>query len=252
MSHTNIALEYEIHYNKKDDEGNDNEFTKMIKFCKENGPRFGNELVRYEHVNIDVLFCFLNISMTSTATVKFKERMTYDKLSEAITIFDEAFAILIFENNFNRWVYMAEKHVNRIKKNETTSTNNSAEGSIEENENDELSHGTTEEDNSIEEDVPDVLYQVKVKQRKDKIDTAGKWKKEGMERLNELITKVQHGRNGEIREQFETVLQEKYVNYADNSIEEQNKNKRKREADEMSIVEKRVVVVKNVLNLIAL
>ena len=63
--------------------------------------------------------------MTSTATVKFKERMTYEKLSDAATIFEEAFAGLVFENNFNRWVYFANQKLNRVNENETNNDNSS-------------------------------------------------------------------------------------------------------------------------------
>ena len=66
----------------------------MIKYCKENGTKFGDELVQYSLVDEDVLFCFFNIAMTSTAITKFKDRMTYEKLSDVVTIFEEAFAIL--------------------------------------------------------------------------------------------------------------------------------------------------------------
>ena len=51
------------------------------------------------------------------------------------------------------------------------------------------SHNTGDEHQVNEnEEVPDVL---KVRQRKDKPDTAEKWTKENIERLNELITMVQ-------------------------------------------------------------
>ena len=216
-------------------------------FCKTNGPKFGDELISYEQVDKDVLFCFLNLSMTSTATVKFKERMTYEKLSDAVTIFEEAFAILIFENNFDRWVYMAERekrktrHVSSIEQDETTTSDTCTD------EDSRVSGECSQEDK-----VPDVLYQIRVRQRKDKIDTAGKWTKEGMDRLNKLITLVQEGRNSNTREQFEIGLQEQYIKYADSNIELQNKNKRKRELEEMASMSNKSVTVKNVLNLVAL
>ena len=129
-----------------------------------------------------------------------------------------------------------EKNSNNAR-NETDSTSNSDNTTV------ELEHNEDEE-------VPDVLYQVKVRQRRDKIDTAGKWTKEGMKRLNDLITMVQEGRNGSRREQFEMLLQNKYVDYADANIELRDKNKRRRELEDMvTRTSNKKVIVKNVLNL---
>ena len=133
----------------------------MIRFCEEKGPKFATELVRYENVNVDILFCFLNISMTSTATVRFKERMTYDKFSDAVTVFDEAFALLIFENNFKRWSYMAERHVKKNNNiNQGSNSTNSVQNTIGRGNNnngidEDESTGTSDENSSREEVVPD-------------------------------------------------------------------------------------------------
>ena len=105
-------------------------------------------------------------------------------------------------------------------------------------------------DKSVE-NIPDVLYQQKIKKRKDKRETAGKWTPEGMKRLNSLITMVQDGRNGERREQFEEELQYMYIKYADKNMELMAKNKRKREMDEMNS-RKKGVVIQNVLDFVAL
>ena len=61
--------------------------------------------------------------------------------------------------------------------------------------NDSSTSDTTNEENIDSEEVPDVLHQARVKQIKDKIDTAGKWTQKGMKRLNELLTMVQEERN---------------------------------------------------------
>ena len=81
--------------------------------CKSKGKEFGEALLDYSSIDQNVLFCYLNIAMTSTATVKFKERMAYEKFSDAVTIFEEAFAVLVLENNFDRWIYLAEKTVKK-------------------------------------------------------------------------------------------------------------------------------------------
>ena len=43
------------------------------------------------------MFYYLNLAMTTCATVKFKDKMIYSKLSDVINIFEEAFAILVLE-----------------------------------------------------------------------------------------------------------------------------------------------------------
>ena len=77
--------EYIRQYRKTNTEDRDNTFTKLIHMCKERGKNFGDALLEYDIVDHNILFCYLNIAMTSTATVKFKERMTYEKFSDAVT-----------------------------------------------------------------------------------------------------------------------------------------------------------------------
>ena len=242
---TFFQIEYQNNYGKLNDNGHENGFTKMINYCKRKGPQFGDDLINYEAVDDDILFCFFNLAMTTTATVKFKEIMTYEKFSDTVTIFEEEFAILVLENYFDRWVYLAER---KIRKNPTGTSNHEDNDMASDS-----SRSSTDNSNSDEgEEVPDVLYQVKVKQRSDKINTAGKWIKMGMDRLNKLISIVEEDRNSSKREQFEIGLQEKYITYADNNVEMQNKKKRKRELEEMASMSNKTVVVKNVLNLVAL
>ena len=235
--------EYVKNYTKKEREEKDNDFTNLIKLCKCKGQNFMNNLLKYESMNQNLLFCYLNIAMTSTATVKFKERMTYEKLSDAATIFEEAFAALVFENNFDRWVYFANQKLNRVNKNETNDDDSSQSvGSI-------INSGS---DESNDEPIPDVLYQQKIKKSKDKKrEAAGKWTPEGMERLNELITMVQEGRNEVARDEFEEGLQQQYVDYAEENLD-MNKNKRKRDLEQMNQRRRKTVVVQNILDLVAL
>ena len=49
--------------------------------------------------------------MTYVATLKSKELVVHVKYSEATTTFEEAFDILVIENNFNCWAYFAKKLV---------------------------------------------------------------------------------------------------------------------------------------------
>ena len=181
--------------------------------------------------------------MTTTATVKFKERMTYEKFSDAVTVFEEAFAILILENSLNRWIYMAERQKRKLLRSAGKESEDSSSTS------DDVTDNS--DDNDLGE-IPDVLYQAKIRKRNDNIDTAGKWTEDGMKRLNALITMAQEGRNRTTRDEFETLLQNKYIQYADSNVEMRLRNKRKRELDEMNAMSNKGVVVKNVLNFVAL
>ena len=209
------------------------------------GTVFGDVLLDYESMDTNVLMCYLNIAMTSTATVKFKERMVYEKFSDAVTVFEEAFAVLVLENNFQRWVYSAKKKI-RDKKDVDSEVSNGEESG-----NSSSGNNTDDSDKDVVEKIPDVLYQKKIKKRKDKRETAGKWTADGMKRLNSLITMVQDGRNNENREEFEDELQDKYIKLADKNIETASKNKRKREMEEMN-QRKKGVVIQNVLDLVTL
>lgn len=240
-----LFTEYVKNYGNKDNRDNDNNFTKMIKKCVDGGKVFGDSLLDYASIDTEVLICYLNIAMTSTATVKFKERMVYEKFSDAITVFEEAFAVLVLENNFERWVYFAEKKLRKNKDDNSDITNGDESGI---SYSDDTSHDDS--DNTVEK-IPDVLYQQKIKKRKDKRETAGKWTPDGMNRLNSLITIVQEARNTEGREHFEEELQDRYIKLADENIETMSKNKRKREMDEMNS-RKKGVVIQNVLDFVTL
>ena len=240
-------LEYINKYNRVDDKGKKNSFTKLIDLCRDNQEQFGDALIEYESLERDVLFCYLNLSMTSTANVKFKERMTYEKLSDALTIFKEAFAILVFENNFNRWVFLADMEMKKIMSdtsmlNDEDNSNNSEKG----NEDTDIMENTNIES------IPDVLYQKKVKQRKDKRETAGNWTSDSMERLNELLTKIRSNRNAVGRHNFEEDLQNDYVKYADKNMELINKRKRRQEIEDIEKRNKQRVKVQNVLDIVEL
>ena len=55
--------------------------------------------------------CYLNLAIKTCTTVKFKDMMTYSKLSNVVNMFEESFAILVLESNFNQWIYLAKKEI---------------------------------------------------------------------------------------------------------------------------------------------
>ena len=59
----------------------ENSFKKLINICKNGGKQFGDVLCDYESIDLDVIVCYLNLAITSCATVKFKDMMTYTKLN---------------------------------------------------------------------------------------------------------------------------------------------------------------------------
>lgn len=195
----------------------------MINYCKGHGNKFGSNLIDYGNVDMDLLECYLNMSMPAMSTVHFKDMMSHSTLSKTVTIGEEAFAILVFENNFNRWLYQAEEQ--RAGMEDTTC------------------------------DVPDVLYQQKVKKRKDNRDTAGRWTDEGMERLNYFIKAIKEYRSGGkggglTRDVVEEELKRRYEMELNGQSELMRRRKRRmdRSRDDDEVVTKKVVV-ENMLNL---
>ena len=104
-----------------------------------------------------------------------------------------------------------------------------------------------DQNNTSDEDIiPDVMYQVNVKRRKDEVYTAGKWTDKGKERYNEFISIVQIRRSR--NKQFKEKLKEEFIKSM--SSEAIVKKRKKREQEETKIAEKRKrVIVKNILNL---
>ena len=224
---------------------NENSFKKLIDICKNGGKQFGDALLDYESIDLDVIVCYFNLAMTSCATVKFKDMMTYTKLSGVVTMCEEAFAILVLESNLNRWIYFAKKEIIENKTlsleqipNEET-INDSQIGS---------SSGSLTDDNSYE-SIPDLLYQNNVSNGKGKKLIAGKWNQAGFDRLNVLLDKIEEKRNSATRKTFEEELQQKYILQADVNMAQLARNKRKREMKDIENMEKKVVV-RNVLNFV--
>lgn len=193
-------------------------------------------MLDFEAIDKDILFCYLNIAMTSTANIRFKEKMICDKLSDTVTVFEEAFAILVLENNFDRWVYMVEEEMKQ----------NSCESTVREEDEETI---ISNKNNFV--NIPDVLYQKNVKVRKDNRQTAGRWTDEGMERLNELLMLIKDSRNDERRQLVEDDLMERYVNHADNNMEAYNRRKRRLELEDENSKKKKVVV-HNMLDIVSL
>ena len=140
----------------------------------------------------------------------------FSLLSKTLTVAEEAFAVLQFENSMERWIWLADKEV--------ASTAN----------------------NLDDDEIPDMMYQYNIKKRKDNIFTAGKWTEEGLERYNEFIGIVQNRRvNAQV---FEQKLKAKMIEKI--SSESMRKKRKRREiAVGKTTKPKQKVIIKNILNL---
>ena len=191
---------------------------KLVEFCEEHGPKFADKLLDFENVDCELLKYFYDLSMSSMKDYTYPHKILFNKFSEVVHVAQEAFAYLVFENYYNRWIYQAIKKRSNDRPLMEPLTNPN---------------------------VPNVLYQKNVKQRKDNIDSAGKWTNEGMNRLNELIVKVQEVR--EDREEFELKLQKLYIESEPSGQYNQKMNQRERCDKEKDKRKKRRVEVINVL-----
>ena len=129
----------------------------MIDKCENNGEVFGDNLLDYQDIDIEELMCYMNIALCGTSNIRFKEKMFYEKLSDAITISEEAFAVLAFENSFKRWMFMVKSELNPSREGQ--------ENEIDNREDDNLDGNNTNDDGNK---VPSVLYQTNVIRKKDK------------------------------------------------------------------------------------
>ena len=102
--------------------------------------------------NIHIFKKFLEVSMPALAKGNFKQQMAFEPLTTVVTASEETFALLVLENNLERWIFLANKEIT-------------------------LASGSTREFGVT----PDVKYQKKVKKRKDNRETAGRWTEQGIE-----------------------------------------------------------------------
>ena len=157
----------------------------MVNLCKTGDTKIADKLGLYDEVDMDVLMEYFDLSMTTLCSGGYRQSILFDEFSEVVKNAEEAFALLVLENNFDRWIYQAE--VQRMKNQSRDNLETVLPPSM---------------------DVPDVLYQKKVKKRRDNIQTVGKWTTEGIERYDEILKDVMRRR--EDRQDFEGLLKEEY------------------------------------------
>ena len=213
-------------YNLLFNTGEDNDMKNLVKFCKLKGSKFGSDLLNYDAIDINMVKCFLDLSMPAISVRTYDHFKYFNSLSKVLTVAEEAFAVLVFESNFNRWVWQAEKDVLRRQR---------------------LENGTSIQD--IDEDAPDLLYQKNIKKRKDNVLTAGKWTEEGLERYNDFITIIELRRQD--ADVFENDLKDLFVSDIPNDTYKKKEKKRSNDASQNEHPKKRVSV-RNILNFMEL
>ena len=198
---------------------------RLIRFCKDNGEKFGEKLLLYDKIDIQLAIYFLDLSMPAISVRSYNHEKPFKLMSKIVTVAEEAFAVLVLENYLQRWIWHAEKEALRTQREQ-----NGIEDLIEDGDN-----------------APRLLYQYNVKKRKDNIHTSGKWTDDGKERYNVFIELVEN-RRVESKD-FEERLRNEIVN----SIPEDNMNKKRKKKDleegRATSSTKRKVVIKNTLNL---
>ena len=205
---------------------------KLINFCKEKGDKFGECLLQYNTLDIDIVMYFLDLAMPAISVRTYDIDKVFSLLSNTLTVAEEAFAVLQFENSMKRWIWQADKEAihrgnHQVNNSDRDSANSTA-------------------NNLDDDDVPAMMYQNNIKKRKDNFYTAGKWTEEGLERYNEFIGIVQRRRLD--AQVFEERLKAKMIEAI--SSESMRKKRKKREMAVGKTAEpKRKVIVTNILNL---
>ena len=188
----------------------------LIGHCRSSGTKFSESLLDIEGLDHEMIMYFYDIAMPSMSTYMYKSRILFHKFSEVVSAPEEAFALLVFENNFERWIYQAEEQ-----KKEQMNIHPESDS----------------------EEIPDALYQLKVKKRSDGVNTVGKWTDEGLERFNEILSLVLEVRK--TRTDFEEALNDKYVSRESKEEyqEKLRKHNRSQDVDSVSRQTKRVKVI---------
>ena len=201
---------------------------KLLNFCQIKGDKFGESLLQYDTLDIDIVMYFLDLSMPAMSVRTYDMDKVFSLLSKTLTVAEEAFAMLQFENSMKRWIWLADK--------EAMKTQDNIEGI----------NVDSIVNNLDDDEIPEMMYQNNIKKRKDNIYTAGKWTEEGLERYNEFIGIVQKRRlNAQL---FEQRLKAKMIEAI--SSESMKKKRKKREIAVGKTAEpKRKVIVTNILNL---
>ena len=164
--------------------------------------KFANDLLDHRNVNKKVLKCILDIAMPAICKNSFKLSASQEKLSDVVTLSEEAFAFLVLENSLDRWVFTAKRNC--------VDNGHPLEG-CDKGKEDLFKYGT----------LPSSKYQVNCKAKNP--NKLGRWTSKGHLRYNEILQLVQEQRESRSRGTFEDELMELYKKQMNEEINSHNK-----------------------------
>ena len=159
-------------------------------------------LLDYMTVNKSLYKAYLDAAMPACSVSTFKDKMMNESeknFQNLVTTQEEAFALLVLENNIERWSHYAEDR---------------------------------------EDQEPPAKYQKKIGQRKDKKSSVGDWTSEGMTRFNEIYELVRAAREDERRKDFDEAIKQMYIAESDNQSSDEMERQPKRRRGMDGVAEK--------------
>ena len=208
----------------------DSPFNELIEFCKRDGDNFADTLGDFANQDIRIVKAFLDIAMPTISLASYEDSILTNNYSDVVRDAEEAFALFVLENYFNRWIYQAELHRQKKDADHLQVRNETSGGEVR----NDISGTTGQEggrSSSVirppEVDIPDVKYQRKIKMRNDQVQSAGKWTEKGLKRYDTILKAVMERRKN--REPFEDQLTDTYIHSIDSGRRERFERKRKLE-----------------------
>lgn len=150
--------------------------------------KLGTYLLDHSTINLEVFKFVLDLAMPAIAKSSYKNCAAFEKLSELVTLSEEAFAFLVLENSLDRWIFTAKRAL--------VDNGNALQG---------IDEGREEIFQT--ENLPASKYQVNCKKNPNKL---GRWTSKGFSRYNELLDLVQIQRHSRSQNNFEDKLMHLY------------------------------------------
>ena len=163
----------------------------------------------YSTVNTRVFRKYLDVAMPACASSSYVDDMKYgeESFDENVTVAEEAFAIIVMENNYKRWCHIAAGR-----------------------------EGQT----------PKAKWMKQVSQASEKgRNASGKWTDEGMERFNDIVNMVQEKRDCRARSDYMAGVKRLYENEAERERIRKKRRKEMNDDDNGNSNKKKRVRVKN-------
>lgn len=177
-----------LEYRKYQNDPNSS-FMKLLDLFDESGA-IAEKLIDYRTVDREVYKTFLDLSMVACCKGSFKTTVACDdqlELQDIMTNGEETFAMLLLENNRDKWIHLA------------------IDG---------------DDDN-----MPHSKYQKKIEKRKDEKMGVGDWNESGLQRFNDIARMVKEKRNEGGRHVFEKAIKAMYEKEHEKARQKNRKRK---------------------------